>query len=152
MPRTSTDYQSAIDDSTQDVVRFQADYQNAVSDVFTVRNKFYYRGLDWNSIGTLINGVIPDLDQFFMPTGTLSVSRSLVVLDDKQDWIGNQIEALVQRQHRLDLAQPGRRLRARESLRQVHARRRLSAGRAAARSRRADAGPADGAAAVRPGG
>ncbi len=94
VPRT-TNYQSAIDDSKQDVYRFQSDYQNELSDALTIRNKFYYRGLDWNSAGTLFNGVIPEFDPFFQPTGNLLVSRSLIVLDDRQDWVGNQLDAVV---------------------------------------------------------
>ena len=94
VPRTNS-YQSAIDDSAQDVYRFQSDYQNRLGDSVTLRNKFSYRGLSWESIGTLFNGVIPEVDPFFRPTGNLLVSRSLVVLDDRQDWVGNQLEAVV---------------------------------------------------------
>jgi len=94
VPRTNN-YQSALDDSAQDVYRFQADYQNQLNDAVTVRNKFYYRGLDWDSTGTLFNGVIPVFDDLFQPTGEFVVSRSLIVLDDKQSWVGNQLEAIV---------------------------------------------------------
>lgn len=94
VPRTNS-YQSGMDDSGQDVYRFQADYQNRLNDSVTVRNKFYYRGLDWNSTGTLFNGVIPLFDSFFQPTGEVVVSRSLVVLDDRQNWLGNQLEAVI---------------------------------------------------------
>lgn len=94
VPRTSS-YQSGLDDSNQDIYRFQADYQNVINDAVTVRNKLYYRGLDWNSTGTLFNGVIPVFDAFFVPTGEVLVNRSLVVLDDRQDWLGNQLEAVI---------------------------------------------------------
>jgi outer membrane receptor protein involved in Fe transport len=88
----TNNYQSGIDDSAQNIYRFQADYQNQLSDALTVRNKFYYRGLDWSSVGTLFNGVVPEFDDFFQPTGQFVVSRSLVVLDDRQDYLGNQLE------------------------------------------------------------
>ncbi len=94
VPRTNN-YQSGLDDSQQDIYRFQADYQNPISDAVTLRNKFYYRGLGWDSVGTLFNGVVPVFDASFQPTGELLVSRSLVVLSDQQDWVGNQLEAVV---------------------------------------------------------
>jgi len=93
VPRTNN-YQSGLDTSDQDVYRFQADYQNQISDGLTVRNKFYYRGLDWLSNGTLYNGVFPVFDGF-MPTGDFVVSRSQVLLDDRQAWVGNQLETVI---------------------------------------------------------
>lgn len=94
VPRTNN-YQSGLDDSNQDIYRFQTDYQNRLNDNVTVRDKFYYRGLDWRSNGTLFNGVFPEFDQFFTPTGRLVVNRSLILLDDRQDVIGNQLEVIV---------------------------------------------------------
>ncbi|MGD8330797.1 MAG: TonB-dependent receptor [Acidobacteriota bacterium] len=96
VPRTNN-YQSGLDDSAQDIYRFQSDYQNRLNDTVTLRNKFYYRGLDWDSTGTLFNGVIPVLTGQFAPTptGEFLVSRSLVVLNDRQQWVGNQLEAVV---------------------------------------------------------
>jgi len=94
VPRTNN-YQSGLDDSAQDIYRFQADYQNRLNDAVMVRNKLYYRGLDWSSTGTLYNGAIPVFDSSFAPTGEFLISRSLVILDDRQDWIGNQLEAVV---------------------------------------------------------
>ena len=94
VPRTNN-YQSPFDISEQDVYRLQADYQNELSETVTVRNKFYYRGLDWLSNGTLYNGVFPEFGAFFQPTGRLLVSRTLVLLDDNQSWFGNQLEAVV---------------------------------------------------------
>ena len=94
VPRTNN-YQSPFDTSEQNVFRLQADYQNTLSDAVTVRNKFYYRGLDWLSNGTLYNGVFPEFDPLFQPTGRLLVSRSLVLLDDDQSWFGNQLEAVI---------------------------------------------------------
>ena len=90
-----TNYQSALDSSNQNIYRLQADYQNKISENITLRNKFYYRGLDWLSNGTLFNGIIPVFNEFFMPTGESLLSRSLILLDDKQNWIGNQLEAVI---------------------------------------------------------
>ncbi len=94
VPRT-TNYQSALDSSAQNIYRFQADYQNVVSDTLTLRNKLYYRGLDWLSNGTLFNGVIPVFNEFFAPTGEFVLSRSLILLDNEQNWIGNRLEAVI---------------------------------------------------------
>jgi catecholate siderophore receptor len=94
VPRTNN-YQSDVDRSAQDVYRLQADYQNRLASGLTIRNKLYYRGLDWSSKGTLFNGAFPELDAFFAPTGRLIVSRNLVLLEDRQNWLGNQLEALV---------------------------------------------------------
>ncbi|MCH7823841.1 MAG: TonB-dependent receptor [Acidobacteria bacterium] len=91
----TTNYQSALDSSDQNIYRLQADYQNEVSDNLTLRNKFYYRGLDWLSNGTLFNGVIPVFNEFFIPTGEFLLSRSLILLDNEQNWIGNQLEAAI---------------------------------------------------------
>ena len=66
MPRTNN-YQSPSDASEQNVYRLQVDYQNELNDTVTVRNKFYYRGLEWLSNGTLYNGVFPEFDPFFQP-------------------------------------------------------------------------------------
>ena len=94
VPRTNN-YQSGLDDSKQDIYRFQSDYQNRLNDNVTIRDKFYYRGLDWRSNGTLYNGVFPEFNQFFIPTGRLLVSRTQILLDDKQDVLGNQLEVIV---------------------------------------------------------
>ncbi len=94
VPRT-INYQSPFDTSEQDIYRLQADYQNELNDTVTVRNKLYYRGLDWLSNGTLYNGVFPEFDPFFQPTGRLLVNRTLVLLDDNQSSFGNQFEVVV---------------------------------------------------------
>ena len=65
-----------------------------ISDSVTLRNKFYYRGLDWLSDGTLINGAAP---RFGITTGAITgydVFRTFIALDDKQDFLGNQAEAI----------------------------------------------------------
>ncbi|NKB89606.1 MAG: TonB-dependent siderophore receptor [Acidobacteria bacterium] len=86
------DYNSQFDKSDQSIYRFQVDYEGALSDRVTVRNKFYYRSLDWLSDGTLINGAQPE----FGPAGIqdYTVFRTFIALDDKQDFLGNQAEAI----------------------------------------------------------
>ena len=83
-----TNYQSPLDDSEQEIFRFQADYQKVLSSTITIRDKFYRRDLDWMSSGTIFNGAVP--------TGATSFGliRSLLELDDQQDVIGNQFEAI----------------------------------------------------------
>ncbi len=80
-------YASPFDFSEQDVFRFQVDYERELSDRSSIRNKLYARTLDWQSDGTLLLGAFPS--QF----GTL-VARTLTLLDDKQDFYGNQFEFL----------------------------------------------------------
>jgi TonB-dependent siderophore receptor len=88
VPRTRS-YQSPYDLSDQETRRVQADYESELSDRLTLRNKTYYRRLDWDSDATIFNGVFPT------PTGRLSVSRTLLLLDDSQEFLGNQLEAVL---------------------------------------------------------
>ena len=88
VPRTRS-YQSPFDTSDQEVRRFQIDYESRISENFTLRNKTYYRQLDWLSTSTTFNGVFPN--PF---TGDLLVSRNLLNLDDTQEFFGNQLEGL----------------------------------------------------------
>ncbi|HEX5719447.1 MAG TPA: TonB-dependent siderophore receptor [Thermoanaerobaculia bacterium] len=88
VPRTRS-YQSPYDLSDQETRRVQADYQSELSDRLTVRNKAYYRRLDWDSDATIFNGVFPTA------TGGLAVSRTLLLLDDTQEFLGNQLEAVL---------------------------------------------------------
>jgi TonB-dependent siderophore receptor len=81
-------YQSPLDTSEQDVYRVRLDYDTQINDSITFRNKFYVNDLKWDSRGTLINGTF---DQPFV--GTL-VFRTLPVLDDHQNFLGNQAEML----------------------------------------------------------
>jgi iron complex outermembrane receptor protein len=81
-------YQSPFDRSDQTLDRFQIDWQGKAGG-FTLRDKAYYRELSWLSDGTLLDGVFPDL------TGRLQVARTLVLLDDRQAFWGNQLEASV---------------------------------------------------------
>lgn len=92
------DFNSSLDRSEQDIRRFQADYATEIGDHVRLRNKLYYRSLDWRSDGTLINGafgVALPREQLPTPTGFL-VSRSLILLDDRQEFLGNQLEAILE--------------------------------------------------------
>jgi len=84
VPRT-TSYQSPFDGSTQDVTRFRVVAEREIGSGLTLRNRFYYTELTWDSDGTLVAGVFPG------PDGLL-VARSLVLLDDRQKLMGNQLE------------------------------------------------------------
>lgn len=83
-------YQSPFDFSDQSLGRFQIDYENRVGDTLTLRNKTYYRSLDWETDGTIFNGVFPN-----QVTGDPEVSRTLTALDDQQQFVGNQFEAVM---------------------------------------------------------
>jgi TonB-dependent siderophore receptor len=82
----SRSYQSPFDRSDQGLSRFQLDWEGKAG-AFTLHDKAYYRELSWRSDGTLLDGVFPD------PTGRLEVARALVLLDDRQQFWGNQLEA-----------------------------------------------------------
>lgn len=88
VPRTRS-YQSPFDRSEQETRRAQVDYENAISDRLTLRNKTYYRQLEWLSDGTIFNGVIPGFS-----VGADELIRTLVLLDDTQEFFGNQLEAV----------------------------------------------------------
>jgi iron complex outermembrane receptor protein len=80
-------YASPFDFSEQEINRFQIDYEYRLSDRSSLRNKLYGRTLDWQTNGTLLFGTFPS------PFGTV-VGRSLTVLDDEQEFWGNQFEFL----------------------------------------------------------
>jgi len=82
----SRSYQSPFDRSDQGLSRFQLDWDGKAG-AFTLHDKAYYRELSWRSDGTLLDGVFPD------PAGRLQVARTLVLLDDRQQFWGNQLEA-----------------------------------------------------------
>lgn len=88
VPRTRS-YQAPFDLSDQDILRFQVDVESHLSSNLVVRNKTFYRELDWQSTGTIFNGVAP-----FGPGGSDLIFRSLLLLDDVQELAGNQLEAL----------------------------------------------------------
>ena len=81
-------YGSPFDRSEQEVGRIQLDFEHRLSDRVALRNKTYYRGLDWQTNGTLLGFVAPT------PDGSLAVTRTLTLLDDQQDYIGNQFEVV----------------------------------------------------------
>lgn len=88
-------YQSPFDFSDQRLHRFQVDFEQPLSERVALRNKTYYRALDWETAGTLLLGV------FDIPLGpgfTLEdqVLRTLTGLDDRQRVIGNQWEAALE--------------------------------------------------------
>jgi iron complex outermembrane receptor protein len=83
-------YQSPFDFSDQRLGRFQIDYENRVGDTLTLRNNTYYRGLDWETDGTIFNGVIPN-----QGTGDPEVFRTLTALDDRQQFFGNRFEVVM---------------------------------------------------------
>ncbi len=99
-------YNSQFDRSEQDIYRFQIDYEGTINDSVTIRNKLYHRRLEWLSDGTLINGVGPRNLRFEPQEGpdgaTIfttvydghDVFRTFIALDDKQDFFGNQFEAI----------------------------------------------------------
>lgn len=97
VPRTRS-YQSPFDRSEQQTRRAQVDYETELSDRLSLRNKTYYRRLDWLSDGTILNGVVPGFG--FFPD---QVIRTLVLLDDTQEFFGNQLEVVyVARTGRVD--------------------------------------------------
>jgi catecholate siderophore receptor len=88
-------YASPLDDSMQDITRVQVDYELNLGDRLTLRDKLYYRELDWQTSGTLISGLLP------LGTDSL-VFRTLLGLDDRQRFFGNQFELLWRNErHRL---------------------------------------------------
>ncbi len=87
VPRTRS-YQSPFDISNQILSRGRVDFNYKASNAVTLRNKFYYTDLDWESNGTLFNFTLPSA------TGSLDVYRTLTLLDDRQKLLGNQLEAL----------------------------------------------------------
>lgn len=88
VPRTRS-YQSPFDESKQEIARLRLDFDRMLSPTVTVRGKTYFTRLEWESTGTIFNGVVP-----FPPAG-LFVARTLVDLDDRQDFVGQQLEALL---------------------------------------------------------
>ena len=92
--RLKNDYNAASDRSEQDIYRFQLDYEGRLSDTTQIRNKLYYRGLDWLSDGTLLIGAFPETSPTFEFTGRTIVARSQIQLDDRQALLGNQFEAI----------------------------------------------------------
>lgn len=82
-----TSYQSILDFSAQSIQRVQVDYQVELSDRVTLRNKTYFRDLDWQTAGTLLS------QDFF--SATPAVARIHNTLDSQQRFTGNQFEAVI---------------------------------------------------------
>jgi len=82
------EYQSPFDFSDQQIGRAQVDFESLLGERWTLRNKTYYRDLDWESDGTLFSGVFPNFG-----TGRPEVNRFLTLLDDRQQFVGNRFEA-----------------------------------------------------------
>jgi outer membrane receptor protein involved in Fe transport len=85
VPRTQS-YQSPFDGSVQDVYRARLDAERTLAEGVILRNRLYFTQLEWDSDGTLINGVFP------LPDGRPYVFRTLVLLDDRQRLFGDQFE------------------------------------------------------------
>ncbi len=81
-------YQTPYDFSDQDLLRLRVDVETRISSKLTLRNKTYFTRLDWDSKGTLINAAFPNF------SGGVDVFRTRTVLDDRQEFLGNQLEAL----------------------------------------------------------
>ncbi len=84
-------YQTPLDFSDQEMFRARLDYTREFGRSLSIRNKFYFTRLDWQSSGTLINGAFPDFTQ----PGQFSVQRVMTALQDNQTFVGNQFEALL---------------------------------------------------------
>jgi len=87
VPRTRS-YQSPLDSSVQDVHRVRVEAERRWGKHLTLRNRFYFTKLAWDSDGTLLAGTFPG------PDGRSYVARTLVLLDDSQRLLGNQLELL----------------------------------------------------------
>lgn len=87
--RRRESYNAPFSTSEQEVGRLQIDVETRFSENFRLRNKTFFRRLDWLSNSTILNGILPN-----PADGSLAVSRSQLVLDDEQTFVGNQIEAL----------------------------------------------------------
>lgn len=82
-------YRSPFDDSDQVLWRLQVDWQAELAEGLSLRQKAYFRDLDWETNGTLFNGVFPSGPG---PDDPLIVDRTLTLLDDRQRVMGSQTE------------------------------------------------------------
>jgi iron complex outermembrane receptor protein len=81
-------YQSPFDVSDQTAVRGRIDWQHQLDERWGFTDKLYLNSLDWESAGTIFNGVFP-----FPPTFSPALLRTLIALDNDQRFVGNQFEA-----------------------------------------------------------
>ena len=86
-------YQSPFDVSDQDIARARIDFTTRLGEVLHLRNKLYYTDFDWESRGTLLTGPARN-ERFEILPGQLG--RTLTLLDDRQKFLGNQFEALLE--------------------------------------------------------
>ena len=87
-------YNSPFDFSEQDVGRLQVDWEMRLSDKVRLRDKVYGRHLDWQTDGTILSGAFPVFDPNSPLFGDALVVRNLTALDDRQNILGNQFEAI----------------------------------------------------------
>lgn len=83
-------YGSAFDESRQDIQRLQVDVDHELGNGWHLRNKTYFRKLEWDSDGTILFGAFPN------GFGGFAVARSLTQLEDEQNIFGNQLEAVLE--------------------------------------------------------
>ncbi|MCP3962729.1 MAG: TonB-dependent siderophore receptor [bacterium] len=81
-------YQTPQDFSDQDLTRFRVEVESRLKPNLTLRNKTYLTVLDWDSKGTLLNAAFPNFQ------GGVDVFRTRTVLDDRQEFLGNQLDLL----------------------------------------------------------
>ncbi len=81
-------YQTPFDFSDQDLLRLRLDVETRINSKLTLRNKTYFTQLDWDSKGTLINAAFPNF------SGGVDVFRTRTNLDDRQEFLGNQLDLL----------------------------------------------------------
>lgn len=82
-------YGSPFDFSDQNLSKVQVDYENRLNGRVLLRNKTYFRELDWQTNGTQLLGA---QDFGFGP----QAFRNLSLLDDRQTFVGNQVEAVIE--------------------------------------------------------
>ena len=80
-------YDSPLENSEQDVTRFQLNVQHRLNDTWELRSKLFYTDLDWLSSGTILAGAFP------VGPSTTIVARTQTFLDDRQTFAGLQVEA-----------------------------------------------------------
>ncbi|MEE8522699.1 MAG: TonB-dependent siderophore receptor [Thermoanaerobaculia bacterium] len=86
VPREAS-YQTPFDFSDQNQTRLRLDVVTRVGSRLTLRNKIYFSELDWQSKGTLITAAFPGF-------AGVDVFRVRNVLDDRQQFFGNQFDAV----------------------------------------------------------
>lgn len=87
-------YQSPFDFSQQEITRVQVDFETRLRDGLSLRNKTYYRELDWQTQGTLFSGTGVPPSPFGPGCPGTEVCRNLTLLDDRQQYFGNQFEVV----------------------------------------------------------